>query len=419
MEESLRRLKEELAENSFKLLEALAQNKGLSYIIEIGYKMLGNPFCIIDMSGKAVATISSGKIKDDPVWNQVVTPGYICFDTFSFYITNKFYARIDNNEAPFFWVDNYSKYPRLIGKIKAQGKHIATLIICEHERPYEVGDVKLTSILCNAFSVELQKNEFINYSQGLMYEAFIEDLLEGKIKDNRIIQERIKILNLKFKRNLFVLTINVDDFVTRRSLISLNVLRGELAKIIPSVKTITHSDKIVMLLSCDNRKLFFKNDLEALKKFFKRYKMFAGLSSCFSNMGEIEEYYLQSLEALKLGMDMDKQAILFNYEDYAVFHMADICSDVIDLKKVCHPPLLELIEYDRQNNTDYTQSLYAYIINSKNLVKSSEYLHIHRNSLVYRIEKIEKIINVNLNDNDVLFNLHFSFKLLEFMKITF
>lgn len=412
--------KKQFAENSSKLLEALAQNRGLSYIVDMGYEMIGNPFCIIDMSGKAIATISSGKTKDDPVWNQVITPpGYLTFDTFSFYTANKFYEKIASNKSAFFWVDDYSKYPRIVGKIKIGSKHIATLVVCEHEKPYKEGDIELISLLCDVFSIELQKNEFTHYSRGLVYESFFEDLLKGKVKDNRVIQERMKILNLKFEKNLFVLTIDINDFTVTNSPTSFSYVQRDLEKIIKNGKTVMYYDSIVMIVSCDNQKSFFKTDLQVLKKFLKKNNMCAGLSCCFSNIEEIREYYLQSIEALKLGTNMNKEAVFFTYEEYAVFHMADICSNVIDLKKVCHPSLLLLIEYDRQNNTEYTQNLYAYIINLKNIVKSSEYLHIHRNSLAYRIQKIENIMNIDLSDNNVLFYLHLSFKLLEFMKETF
>ncbi|MCR4435994.1 MAG: helix-turn-helix domain-containing protein [Clostridiales bacterium] len=402
----------EVAHNSLILLEALAHESGLQRIVELGYQMLGNPFCIIDRSLKAIAVTTYAKKEDDPVWNEIVTTGYSSINTVSFYSLNKLNEMIATHELPFFWVDDYSKYPRIMGKVNIGGKQAAGVIVCAHERPYKEGDLELVSLLCNAIAVEMQKNKFIHYSRGLIYEDFIEDLLEGRIKESKVVEERIKILGLSFNKKLYVLSVDISGFDSTKGVIF--HMRNELEKMLCGSKAVVYNDHIVMIASCDKEKTFFERDLKDFAEFLKDHRMVAGISRCFYNLGELREYYLQSVEALKLGALMDKEKHVFRYEDYAVYHIADLCSSLGDLKKYCHPSLLALMEHDRQNNTNYTQSLYTYIVNSKNLAESANALHIHRNTMIYRIEKIEEIMNVDLNDSNTLLHLHLSFKMLEF-----
>lgn len=412
-----REIQQDLWQNSLRLLESLAQESGLQRIVEIGYEMLGNPFTVTDMSNKSIAITKNAKlINDDPVWNELVTSGYTSFTSWSFYVSNKLVELVDTNESPFFWNDTYSKYPRIMGNIKIGSKQIACIAVCAHEKPFKESDLELTSLLCKAISVELQKNEFIHFSRGLMHESFTEDLLEGKITDYKVINERIKTLNLKFKSNLFVLTIDISNFASSQT--SLTFMRNEFEKKITNSKAVVHAEKIVMIISCDNAKLFLKAEVESLKEFLKTSNMYAGISRCFNSLVEVPNHYQQSLNALKLGMHINREAVLFKYEDYAIYHFTDICASVGNLKENCHPKLLKLIEYDTLNNTNYTRSLYTYIISSKNMSESASTLNIHRNTMFYRIGKIEVIMDVDLNNSDILLHLHLSFKILEFLKIS-
>ena len=404
-----------IIQNSLKLLESLSQESGLQRIVEIGYEMLGNPFSITDMSNKVIAITNNAKYNDDPVWNEIVATGYTSFTPWSFYVTNKLVEMVDKSESPFFWTDAYSKYPRIMGNIKIGTKQIACIGVCAHERPFKESDLELTSLLCKAVSIELQKNEFIHYSRGLMHENFTQDLLEGKVIDDKVISERIKTLNLKFKRNLFVITIDISDFAGSQT--SLIFMRDEFEKKVNNCKAVIHAENIVMIISCDNEKKFLTTELEDLKGFLKTHNMYAGISRCFNSLAEVRGHYLKSLDALKLGVRLDKEAALFKYEDYAIYHIIDMCSNGGNLKENCHPSLLKLIGYDRQNNTKYTRSLYTYIISSKNMTESASTLDIHRNTMQYRIGKIELIMEVDLNDSNILLHLHLSLKILEFLKI--
>ncbi|MBR5489764.1 MAG: helix-turn-helix domain-containing protein, partial [Oscillospiraceae bacterium] len=85
-----------------------------------------------------------------------------------------------------------------------------------------------------------------------------------------------------------------------------------------------------------------------------------------------------------------------------------------DVLKLCHPKLLELVEYDRKHNTTFAKSLRAWFSNSRNITRTANALNLHRNSTIYHIKKIEEILGFTLGDADTLLYLELSFLLLEF-----
>lgn len=405
-----------LAQNSLKLMDALAGEGGLQQLIEIGYEMFGNPILVIDMSLKTIAYSSNSKIDDDPVWNEYVNSGYASLSLVNYYASNKLSELIDRSECPFLWTDPYSKYPRIISKVAFGGKPIAVFSIIAHDKPLQDSDFELAALLSKAIFIELQKNQFIHYSRGLMHENFIEELLAGKFKDEKIIDERMKALNLTFKKNLYTLTLDITSFDNAKT--SLTYLRNELEQNIPNSKAVVYDDKIVLIMNFDHDE-FYKSEIKKLKMFLKTYHLYAGISRCFHHLEGVQEHYFQSLDALRLGMILNKEENFYSYDDYAIYHLAESCSGVKDIKKNCHPSLLKLIEYDKENNTDYTRSLYTYIIHSKNISDSAKALNIHRNTLFYRLEKIEAIMGIDINNSNTYLHLHLSFKILELLKIDF
>ena len=116
-------------------------------------------------------------------------------------------------------------------------------------------------------------------------------------------------------------------------------------------------------------------------------------------------------------MILNKEDYFYLYEEYAIYHFAESRSPGENLKNDCHPALLKLIDYDRENRTDYAHSLYIYIVHSKNITESAKALSIHRNTMFYRMEKIESLMNININNSNTLLHLHLSFKILELLNI--
>lgn len=405
-----------LSHFSLRLVKTLSKESGLQALVDLGYEILGNPFTITDFSVKVLASTGETKVTDDPVWNELKINNNFIFQTYSYYVRNSLFNEIARNDAPFYWSDPYCKYPRLIGKIRINNKDVAVMVACAHNRDFKESDEELVSLLCDAFSIELQKTKYNHFSQGLIHQSFLYDLLDGKFEDERLIVERMKILGLKFKSKLFVINIDIQNL--DKSRLSLPYMRDEIESKLANAKAMVYNHTVVILASCENDRHFQEIELIALQEFIKTNNLQAGISRPFSKLADVKEHYLESIEAIKLGNHINKEQHFFKYEDYLIFDLIDNYSHAEECKKFIHHSLMRLVEYDKENGTDYVRSFYTYLCNFKNIKDSANILNIHRNTMFYRIEKIESLLNVDLNNGDVLFQLYLSYKILEFHKIT-
>lgn len=405
-----------LSKLSLRLIETLSKESGIQNISNFGYEFLGNPFTITDYSLKLLSSSGSSNITDDLVWNELNTKKTLTFKTYSYYKRNHFFNVISKNEAPFYWSDSYAKYPRLIGKIRINNKDVAIMVVCAHNRNFKEEDKALVSMLCDVFSIELQKNKYTTLSQGLMHQSFLYDLLDGKLEDEQLIVERSKILDLKFKSKLFVINIDIHNLDQSKS--TLPYIRDEVQSKFVNGKPIAYNNNIAILASCDNERHFLENELKTLKEFIRKNNLQIGISRPFSNLTDTKKNYFESVKAIKLGEILNPTQCFYKYEDFIIFDLINI-SGIGNCKGFIHRSLLRLIDFDKENGTDYVHSFYTYVCNFKNIKDSATILDIHRNTMFHRIGKIESILDVDLNDIDVLFQLYLSYKIMEFYKIDF
>ncbi|MFD1901837.1 helix-turn-helix domain-containing protein [Enterococcus termitis] len=60
-----------------------------------------------------------------------------------------------------------------------------------------------------------------------------------------------------------------------------------------------------------------------------------------------------------------------------------------------------MLVYDQKNNTSFTPTLKAYLAHHLNVATTSRALFIHRNTLLYRIDKIKSLLPVDLEQEKI------------------
>ena len=156
---------------------------------------------------------------------------------------------------------------------------------------------------------------------------------------------------------------------------------------------------------------------DQLRNFAAETGMPCGISRSFTSLFDINTCYRQGKEAIDSGKRVDPGRFLFFYEDYVMQDIIHICSMHDSLHNFCHPGLLKLIEFDTANNTAYTDTLRSYVMHFKNPSDLAKKLKVHRNTLYYRLNKIEEIMDHTLDSMDTLYNLYLSFKIIEYSGI--
>jgi hypothetical protein len=152
---------------------------------------------------------------------------------------------------------------------------------------------------------------------------------------------------------------------------------------------------------------------DVLDAFLEQQELKAGFSDVFSGATAIREHYKQAEFALSLGMRRNPQGRIFYFGDVKEFLLLDNCLRELPATMVCAQEVLALRNYDLKHNTIYYETFYSYLRNNLSPVKTIKELNIHRSTLIYRLEKIQKITGLDTVKCDNQWYLLLSYKLLE------
>jgi len=88
------------------------------------------------------------------------------------------------------------------------------------------------------------------------------------------------------------------------------------------------------------------------------------------------------------------------FVDVALNYTLDNIHTKLKLQQIIAPQLYILDNYDKQNGTEYYKTLRSYLVNERDITKTSKELVIHRTTLTHRLEQMKKVANLELDDED-------------------
>lgn len=163
-----------------------------------------------------------------------------------------------------------------------------------------------------------------------------------------------------------------------------------------------YDNKIVAWVSGDSH-IFRPNiDMNKLESVLKKYDCWCMISNSARFIRGLRTLYLQSNEMLSVLPYMDfvlhgKRAAFF--EDLSFYYMINTYYQVSRSKfghdklvYLAGPNLMEIIRYDKDHGTDLMRFIYEYTDCGGNINQTAEKLHMHRNSVRARLEKIKDLL---------------------------
>lgn len=119
----------------------------------------------------------------------------------------------------------------------------------------------------------------------------------------------------------------------------------------------------------------------------------------------------QQYGLVKFSLSHNGADSVHNAENYALPYLKSLIKDNLDVEKLLHPALGILAHYDEVNQSNLLNTLKVYLDNDRNAQRSANILYLHRNSLQYRIRRIQEIAGIDLDDAEERSYLRLSFLL--------
>lgn len=288
---------------------------------------------------------------------------------------------------------------------------------------------KYGEIICYAaklIEIELQKNETILLERRKIKDVFLYDLIYGNIKKEEEIITYGQLWKWDFHCAHIVATFSLNDFnFYSDDPKSIELINYGITKILEenekSPITLVKKNEVVLIYSIQSNEKIektFEQYIENIRNYLSRHPFYTrlkiGIGKERVQAIEIYKTYQEAKIAYELGTilqlpiakfhELGLEKILFNH-------------DTQELREFFEQVLGKLIIEDELHHLQLVQTLEGFASNQFDINRTAESMFIHKNTLRYRLKKIEEVLQVKLSDMDVRLNITAALKIKQLGKL--
>lgn len=261
-------------------------------------------------------------------------------------------------------------------------------------------------------AVELAKQRAVSLAEDRLRGEFVDALLSGPLPDRSWLEQRARELGYDLEGLQTVLAFGLAVPSRRGRVARLLRLAAQQAGL-PALLGV-HPEEIIVLCAGDSSTRVLAeevcHDVEGL---------LAGEGRAGPGVEGARASYHQAQEALALVRQVPAWGPVLPFSDLGALRLLCDLRDSAELASFCQEQLGALLTYDQAHGTELVSTLRAFFVHHGNISRTAETLHLHRNSLIYRLERITQLAAIDLQDAETRFALQLALKLLPLLKDSF
>lgn len=380
---------------SEKITDAVAKRKPLEEIMQLTDEVTPNPWYLTDHCFRTCA------MRDDPLftdvsafWRYQHDHGHMAFDRIYKLISSGDMARMNAAaDAIIFRKTEAFNMPFVSKTIFSAKGIVGHFFIIGLHNILSCYELEIADYLCQSVSILLDYDVDSFVAARGFYDYFFIDLIEGNEVKAKDTKELLQTLNWSMEDEYIVCVMKiVSSFEESHKLNAITVY--EIEETLPS-KAFLYEEKLVFIV---NAALMEQNLVEKLKMIARKCESSIGYSDIFKGMQQFPAHYQQALLAVEHACQDKQDSLVRSYASISVPHMLNQIVGNLSEDFILHPAVSRLEEYDAKNHTELLRTIYVYLKNERRTLETVKELFIHRNSLLYRLERIQEITGFQMED---------------------
>lgn len=138
----------------------------------------------------------------------------------------------------------------------------------------------------------------------------------------------------------------------------------------------------------------------------------SGISRPATGLSELRDSYREAKDAVGIAYELGDQDTTTFYGDLKLYQLLLALKErnLSNLNQFYQDALGPLVEHDERKQSDLIRTLNGFFEANGNLAKAAQELDVHRNTLVYRLDRISDLTELDLDDSDNRLILHLALK---------
>ncbi|GAA0371620.1 helix-turn-helix domain-containing protein [Bacillus horti] len=323
----------------------------------------------------------------------------------------------------------------LVLPLGAKPNFLGYLILLQVKHLTEV-DFTALEHASSVLSMELIKSQTIFESENSIREKMLAELFAGNF-NHQLIKRMAHSIDLDPRRQFQIVTIHMDKllqksfkddfsaFMTRREIIQLAnhifLRNGN-----PLGLVAAKNDQIIILLSYSEQSTteFInhysrQNSQQLLEQLQSRYQdschLFVGIGLPFHGLHQLKKSSEQSIKCIEFIRTFRGKSGCISFTELGSTRLL-LKHSIPDLIEFAKEVLGPLLAYEDSGKRVFLPSFLEYLRQNHSAKKTAECLHVHINTLNYRIRRVEEILELSLEDHSSLLDVYTALRIYELLE---
>lgn len=400
-----------------RMLSALLTDNGLQYLVEEGSKAMGNPLMVVDAGLHYIARSIELAPDDDSRFAQVMRQELqfdsVLEDGASYIRDSGIDDRLARTRRPILLHNEHLGCNTLVGTVTVHGICLAHVTMAETQHPFGSLDEECFARFVLFVGQQLQKTPLYEVSGNQSEAYFLVSLLEDDQPSPAVVRRRLSVLEFSPLPVLYAVVLAEPS--RRMTAHDTENVAGQLAGALHNGIHACYEGELVVLLSRAEGDELDEATVQALARTANLNGLSCGISNPFGDLVDIRRFWGQARCAIRCGgrfaSALDDHSV-FRYRDYAYVDLLDVANRSMSLLDLCEPKLMRLVRHDEQHGGELTETLFEYLQSAQSTTRAAKLLSLHKNTLLYRLNRVREITGCDLSSGEDVFRLQLSFRLL-------
>ncbi len=405
-----------------KLMAVMMEGKGVNEIVRVVHENIRNPaILVMNFSDETIEHLYD---KDIEIKSELLK------EINDFYAPNNIknkVKRLDEDKV----LINGKYIKRMVMPIIIRDNIYGHLFSWATNMPLGGFDLAIIESASTTIGLSLLQDLSVKEVEIRYRSEFFEDLISLDAKRKKKALDRARFFNLNPDNKYLIEVIScrmIWDLHDEDEEESINYIRDFVNTIVPSIEELvvylkleglvsTKVNGMQILLGFENEKSTmkkldeFNNRLmEILNKKSKSIEFKMGVGRIYPGLENVNKSFLDALRAVRIGKSISNKEIV-TFDELGIFKI--LSQDFLneELEDFYNTTLKPLVDYDEKKSTELVKTLEIFFKNAGNLTRISEQLFAHYNTVLYRINRINEITGMTLDDPNHRLNLEIALKI--------
>lgn len=373
------------------VLFAMLEKKSMQEILDIIALKVLNPFSVID-NNSFILGRSAGydDIPDGTIWDMLKGNSLNVFDYYSTDEWKKLSVEFSlaGKRPVLFKAERDPKHTYCSLGLFNEGQRIGTIGIMDSHAPLDQEQLDILCMARDMLEIYL-KDEMISSARDEIASVALSSFIGESSADSAA--DELLSLGWDAKDEFEVTAFDFSDVIRSDSEMAscLSLVKMHF----PNSMIACFTDQVIM---CTDVSRLRAPGHTSLETFMDNYNLYGGRSYTFAGFDNCSIYWKQASYAAQHSRRAKNNRIT-DYRDVQFKHMKEAILRGSSYAALLDPALVSLAKSHKATDRILVPCLKAYLLNGRSLSRTSLALGVHRNTLIYRIRRLEEILDLNFD----------------------